>query len=80
MNKQIREFERQSGIEIYGLGKDRTKWEYALDKFADLILRVCATIAGGVDGKIILEYFNRDKQVVTELLVEPENRVYERPI
>ena len=44
MNKRIREFERQSGIEIYGLGKDRAKWEASLAKFAELIVRECAIV------------------------------------
>lgn len=41
MNKQIRELEQQSGIEIYGLGLDRAKWEYSLEKFAQLIVQSC---------------------------------------
>ena len=39
MKNQIRKFEQQSGIEIYGLGKDRAKWEDSLEKFAELIIR-----------------------------------------
>ena len=38
MNKLIREFERQSGIELYGLGRDYEKWKHALEKFADCIV------------------------------------------
>ena len=41
MNERIREIERQSGIEIYGLGLDRIKWESTLEKFAELIVREC---------------------------------------
>jgi hypothetical protein len=44
MNKQFREFERASGLEIYGLGKDRAKWEAAMEKFAKLIVQDCASI------------------------------------
>jgi hypothetical protein len=44
MNKQFREFERASGLEIYGLGKDRAKWEAAMEKFAKLIVQDCAGI------------------------------------
>jgi hypothetical protein len=45
MNKQLREFERESGLEIYGLGARRNKWEAALEKYAELIVRECADIA-----------------------------------
>ena len=44
MKKRIREFERSSGLEIYGLGKDRVKWEAAMEKFAELIVRECAQV------------------------------------
>ncbi len=39
MNKLIRQFERESHIDVYGLGLDRVKWEAALEKFAELIVR-----------------------------------------
>ena len=39
MNKQLRQFEKESGLEIYGLGTDRVKWEAALAKFAELIVK-----------------------------------------
>ncbi len=42
MNKRIRDFERESGLEIYGLGARREKWERALEKYAELIVRECA--------------------------------------
>lgn len=45
MNLQIREFEKESGLEIYGLSKDRAKWEAAVEKFAELIVAECADIA-----------------------------------
>ena len=44
MNKQLRQFEKESGLDIYGLGKDRTKWEQALEKYAELIVRECANL------------------------------------
>jgi hypothetical protein len=37
MNNKIREFERASGLEIYGLGAKRDKWENAMSKFAELV-------------------------------------------
>ena len=41
--KQLREFERESGLEIYGLGLDRAKWESAMQIFAELIVWECIT-------------------------------------
>ena len=44
MIELFRQFERESGIDVYGLGKDRAKWESALEKFAELIVRECADV------------------------------------
>ena len=41
MKEQIRNFARESHLDVYGLGKDRVKWEAALEKFAKLIVREC---------------------------------------
>jgi hypothetical protein len=45
MNPKLREFERASGLEIYGLGRDRVKWEAALEKYAELIVAECGEVA-----------------------------------
>lgn len=37
MNKRIKEFERASGLEIFGLGAKQDKWETAMSKFAALV-------------------------------------------
>lgn len=37
MNERLRQIERESGIDIFGLGARRVKWEHALERFADLI-------------------------------------------
>ncbi len=41
MNERIREFARTSHLDVYGLGKDRAKWEDTLEKFAELIVGEC---------------------------------------
>jgi hypothetical protein len=41
MKEIIRKFEKDSGLEIYGLGMDRVKWQAALEKFAELIVQEC---------------------------------------
>ena len=42
--KLLREFERQSGIDAYGLGTDRAKWESHLSEFARLVALHCIDI------------------------------------
>ena len=44
MNKLLREFEKESGLEIYGLGARRDKWEDTLEKYAELIVQECTTV------------------------------------
>ena len=39
MNARIKELARESHIDVYGLGKDRDKWEACLEKFAELMLK-----------------------------------------
>ena len=51
----IREFERSSGLEIYGLGLDRVKWEAAMEKFAELILIEVTDILSTYRGKVVFE-------------------------
>jgi hypothetical protein len=50
MKNLIRQFEVESHIDVYGLGKDRDKWEAVLEKFAELIVRECIDIADEYDG------------------------------
>jgi hypothetical protein len=45
MNELIKQFEKESHIDVYALGKDRAKWEAVLKKFAELIVRECIDIA-----------------------------------
>lgn len=44
MNKRLRQFERESGLEIFGLGARRDKWERAMAKYAELIVQDCIDI------------------------------------
>jgi len=44
MNKQLRQFERESKLEIFGLGAKRHIWEAALEKYAELIIEECTTV------------------------------------
>jgi hypothetical protein len=38
MNKLIREFEQQSGLDVYGLGAKKVPWEATLERFTALIV------------------------------------------
>ena len=39
MIEQIREFERESGLEIYGLGAKREQWVDTMQRFAELVIK-----------------------------------------
>ena len=41
MNERIRELVRESNLDMYGVGKERHRWEYTVEKFAELIVREC---------------------------------------
>ena len=45
MNPRLREFEKESGLAIFGLGAKRHIWEAALEKYAELVVQECAEIA-----------------------------------
>jgi len=45
MNEKIKELARESNLDVYGLGKDRYKWESTVEKFAELIVRECVEVA-----------------------------------
>ena len=44
MNKRLREFEKESKLEIFGLGARREIWEKALAKYAELVIKDCIEI------------------------------------
>ena len=45
MNERIKELVRESNLDMYGLGKERHRWEYTVEKFAELIVLECISIA-----------------------------------
>ena len=44
MNERLRQFEKESKLEIFGLGARRVPWEAALEKYAELIVKECMNI------------------------------------
>ena len=48
MNEQIRKLVKESNLDVYNLGKERYKWEYTVEKFAELIVEECAAIINDI--------------------------------
>ncbi len=44
MNSRLRQFEKESKLEIFGLGAKRHLWEAALEKYAELIVAECMDV------------------------------------
>ena len=44
MNERIREFEKLSGLEVYGLGARREYWDRCTEKFTKLVIKDCIGI------------------------------------
>lgn len=47
---RIREFEKLSGLEIFGLGARREIWEAALEKYAELFVKDCIQVIEDSEG------------------------------
>ena len=63
MNALIQELARESHIDVYGLGKDRAKWEACLEKFAELIVRECTLqCVHNEDMSLIEKHFGVDDE------------------
>jgi len=41
MNERIKQLVRESNLDVYGLGKERYRWEYTVAKFAELLVQEC---------------------------------------
>lgn len=44
MNERIRELVRESNLDVYGLGKERHRWEYTIEKFVESFVRECVQV------------------------------------
>jgi hypothetical protein len=51
MNEQIRKLVRESNLDVYGLGKERYKWEYTIENFTKLIIDECIQVAHAAERK-----------------------------
>lgn len=51
LNKaRIREFERLSGLEIFGLGAKRDNWDTVMEKFTELVVKECIEVIKDSEG------------------------------
>ena len=41
MNERLRQLVKQSRIDVYALGTDNTKWEAAVNRFAQSVIQEC---------------------------------------
>jgi hypothetical protein len=61
MNDQFKEIAKQAKLEIFPAPQHGfsviSGTDTHLEKFAELIVRECAQVAGGVDGKLVLMHF-----------------------
>ena len=56
MNERIKELVRESHLDVYGLGKERYKWEYTVEKFAELIVRECMDVLDPGQNQVIARF------------------------
>ena len=50
MNNLLKQFERESNLDVYALGLDRAKWESKLERYTDLVVRECLSNMEDCDG------------------------------
>lgn len=43
MNELINQITKESGLDVYGLGHDRIKWQKRVTRFTNLIVQECIT-------------------------------------
>jgi hypothetical protein len=70
MNNRIKELVRESHLDVYGLGKERYKWEYTVEKFAELIVRECVKVMydNAIERKVGLEIDKRPTYYAAAIL------------
>jgi hypothetical protein len=45
MNERIKELARESHLDVYGLGRDRAKWEDTLEQYTKMVILECERYA-----------------------------------
>lgn len=67
MNSKIKEIVRDSGLDVYGLGTDRLKWEYAVQQFANQLIGEAVLAVLATDTRS-MTYTTYDKSVVDSVI------------
>ncbi len=73
MKKLLRECASQSGLDVYGLGARRDKWERAIEQFTDLIVQECLKTIAKTD--TTQAYTSYDLGLVKSTMIKVQNNV-----
>jgi hypothetical protein len=65
MNERIKQFVKESHLDVYGLGKDRVKWESTVERFSEMLLQdvmsICEEMGDkGMDGHYCVDKIRRE--------------------
>lgn len=57
MKAMINQMARESHLDVYGLGLDKEKWEEALSRYTELVVKECANHILNTSDRYRKEYF-----------------------
>lgn len=57
MKAMMRQMARESHLDVYGLGLDKEKWEEALSRYTELVIKECADHILNTSDRYRKEYF-----------------------
>ena len=65
MNERIKQFVKESHLDVYGLGKDRVSWESTIERFSEMLLQdvmsICEEMGDkGMDGHYCVDKIRRE--------------------
>ena len=65
MNERIKQFVKESHLDVYGLGKDRVSWESTVERFSEMLLQdvmsICEEMGDkGMDGHYCVDKIRRE--------------------
>ena len=67
MNDMIKQIAKDSGLDVYGLGTDRLKWEYAVQQFANELIGECVLAVLATDTRSLV-YTTWDRDQVASVI------------
>jgi len=69
MNSKIKEIKRESGLDVYALGKDYAKWEHTVTEFSNQLIGECVLAILATDTRKLV-YTTYDKSVVDSVIAK----------